>query len=133
MKKSFPVNRAVINLAVEIAGKEDFERKPLTSKTAVICIADTERDFAVHGSHPDYVLRLKNAAEQAAEIAAFVNSIQYKADVLICHGDCGIGAGIAAAVRQFLYENGIDVFADERYNPNKAVYSKVFAALMDSL
>jgi len=69
--------------------------------------------------------------EQAAEIADFVKAIASRAELLICQCEYGQSrsAGIAAAVKQFLYGDGIEIFADERYFPNKLVYRKVLAAL----
>ena len=71
--------------------------------------------------------------EQAAEIAEFVNSILDRAGVLICQCEYGQSrsAGVAAAVRQFLYKSGIEIFADDLYYPNKLVYRKVLKALDD--
>jgi hypothetical protein len=68
---------------------------------------------------------------QANRIAGFVRSIIGKVDTLICNCEYGQSrsAGVAAAVRQYLYEDGIKVFADERYYPNKVVYNGVYAAL----
>ena len=65
--------------------------------------------------------------EQAKEIVAFVESVFGKADILICQCEYGQSrsAGIAAAVRQSLYGDGIDIFADERYFPNKLVYRRI--------
>ena len=69
--------------------------------------------------------------EQAAEIAAFIKSVIDKADILICQCEYGQSrsAGLAAAVKQFLDKSGIDIFADDRYYPNKLVYRKVLAVL----
>jgi len=69
--------------------------------------------------------------EQAEEIAAFVKSIYCKANTLICQCEFGQSrsAGLAAAIRQYLYEDGIEVFADDRYSPNKLVYKKTLTAL----
>jgi predicted protein tyrosine phosphatase len=69
--------------------------------------------------------------EQAKTIAEFIHSITDKAETLICQCEYGQSrsAGIAAAVRQFLYMDGIEVFADNRYFPNKRVYRKILAAL----
>jgi predicted protein tyrosine phosphatase len=69
--------------------------------------------------------------EQAEKIAEFVKSVSGKSELLICQCEYGQSrsAGIAAAVRQFLYGDGIEIFADERYYPNKLVYRKVLAAI----
>ena len=68
---------------------------------------------------------------QAAKVAAFIKSILGEAETLICQCEYGQSrsAGIAAAVTQFLNDNGIEIFADERYYPNKRVYRKVIEAL----
>ena len=65
--------------------------------------------------------------EHAKKVAAFVDSVLGKADILICQCEYGQSrsAGIAAAIKQSLHGNGIDIFADERYFPNKLVYRKV--------
>jgi N-formylglutamate amidohydrolase/predicted protein tyrosine phosphatase len=69
--------------------------------------------------------------KQAEEIAAFVKSIHGKAELLICQCEYGQSrsAGIAAAIRQFMQGDGIEIFADKKYFPNKIVYRKVISAL----
>lgn len=69
--------------------------------------------------------------EQAEQIAAFIKSALKKAEFLICQCEYGQSrsAGLAAAVKQFSDKSGIEIFADERYYPNKLVYRKVLAAL----
>ena len=69
--------------------------------------------------------------KQAGEIAGFIKSILDKAELLICQCEHGHSrsAGVAAAVKQFLDKSGIEIFADDRYYPNKHVYRKVLEAL----
>lgn len=38
-------------------------------------------------------------------------------------------AGFAAAIKEFYDGNGIEIFADERYYPNKIIFNKLLAAL----
>jgi len=68
---------------------------------------------------------------QAGEIAEFIKLILDRAELLICQCEYGQSrsAGVAAAVKQFLDKSGIEIFADDRYYPNKIVYRKVLAAL----
>jgi len=70
---------------------------------------------------------------QAEEIAEFIKRILGKAELLICQCEYGQSrsAGIAAAVKQFLDKNGIEIFADDCFYPNKLVYRKVLAALKE--
>lgn len=69
--------------------------------------------------------------EQAQQIANFVLRHNADAEVLICqcHYGQSRSAGCAAAVAEYLYGDGIDIFADDRYYPNKLVYRRVFKAL----
>ena len=69
----------------------------------------------------------------AKRIADFVLCNQKNINVLICQCECGQSrsAGCAAAISEFLYGNGIEIFADDRYQPNKMVYRKTLAALID--
>ena len=69
--------------------------------------------------------------EQANQIAEFVNEVWHMVDVIICQCEHGQSrsAAMAAAITQFKYQNGIEIFADDNYYPNKFVYKKVFNAL----
>ena len=69
--------------------------------------------------------------EQANQISGFVNEVWDNVDVIICQCEHGQSrsAAVAAAISQFKYQNGIEIFADDRYYPNKFVYRKVFDAL----
>ena len=70
--------------------------------------------------------------EQALKIAEFFMSI--KVELLICQCEYGQSrsAGVAAAIMQFKCNNGIEIFADERYYPNRLVYNKLFDALTNT-
>lgn len=69
--------------------------------------------------------------EQAKQVADFVSEVWNKVDVIICQCEHGQSrsAAIAAAIMQYKYQNGIDIFADDNYYPNKYVYRKVFNVL----
>lgn len=69
--------------------------------------------------------------DQANQIVEFVNDVWDKVDVIICQCEHGQSrsAAIAAAIMQYKYQNGIDIFADDNYYPNKFVYRKAFSAL----
>ena len=71
--------------------------------------------------------------EQAIQIAEFVNEVWDNVDVIICQCEYGQSrsAAVAAAISQFKYQNGIEIFADDKYYPNKLVYRKVFDSLED--
>lgn len=71
--------------------------------------------------------------EQARQIAEFVFRHYGNTDVLICQCHYGESrsAGCAAAIAEYFYGSGIDIFADIRYYPNKLVYRKVLKALKE--
>ena len=69
--------------------------------------------------------------KQAKEIAEFYHRVSKTAKTLICQCEHGQGrsAAIAAAINEYTDGNGIDIFADDRYFPNKVVFRKVLKAL----
>lgn len=83
------------------------------------------------------LLRIKNihifSDEQARQIGEFVLRHISETEVLLCqcHYGQSRSAGCAAAVTEYLNGNGIDIFADDRFYPNKLVYRKVFEALKE--
>lgn len=69
--------------------------------------------------------------EQANQIAEFVIEHFAETDILVCqcHYGQSRSAGCAAAIAEYFFGKGINVFADDRYYPNKLVYRKVLLAL----
>jgi predicted protein tyrosine phosphatase len=69
--------------------------------------------------------------EQAAQVASFVKEVWDKVDVLVCQCEHGQSrsAAVAAAISEHKFKKGIDIFADERYYPNKFVFWRVFNKL----
>lgn len=68
---------------------------------------------------------------QAKQIADFLKSVSNKVDVIICQCEHGQSrsAAIVAALMEYLYGNGIEIFADDRYYPNKTIFKKVLKAM----
>jgi predicted protein tyrosine phosphatase len=133
---------------------KELAKKPFPPKTALISICDPDDEPVELSFEPEYILRLEFedisiedlseeeliyahrekrliAEEQAEKIAEFILSVKDKIDLLICQ--CYYGesrsAGLAAAVSEYFYGNGIDIFADYNYFPNKSVYHKTLKAL----
>ena len=50
--------------------------------------------------------------------------------ICVCENGRGPSAGCAAAIRQFFDGDGIEVFSNYYYMPNKRIYHKVFNALI---
>lgn len=81
------------------------------------------------------MLRIKNihifSDEQAWQVAEFVLRHNSETEVLICqcHYGQSRSAGCAAAITEYFNGDGIDIFTNDRYYPNKLVYRKVIKAL----
>ncbi len=143
-------------MKLKICGKKQIERlakTPFVGRVALISIGDCDDDPPSLINKPQFFLelhfdditltefnRLSEADkdgykpitdEQARQIAEFVYDVKDKADVLICQ--CMYGqsrsAAVAAAVAEHFFRKGIAIFSNEKYLPNKTVYSKVMSAL----
>jgi predicted protein tyrosine phosphatase len=127
---------------------------PFPPGTALISISDPDDEPLVFLYEPEHILRMQFedisieelseddliyaqrekrifTKKQAEIIAEFILPLKYQIDILICQ--CYYGqsrsAGVAAAISQYFYSNGIDIFADYKYTPNKSVYNKIIEAL----
>lgn len=68
---------------------------------------------------------------QVSQIVDFYNAIKDKAQLLIlqCEHGQSRSAAIAAAIMEYETANGIDIFANDWYCPNKSIFRKVLSAL----
>ena len=72
--------------------------------------------------------------EQAAEIAEFYHEcMQEGINTLIVQCEYGQSrsAAVVAAIREFESQDGIAIFADDRYYPNRVVFRKTLKALRE--
>ena len=140
---------------IELLSKKGF--KP---HTAVISISDTDLEFAEMENKPEFLFQIafddvdndtftydslfspeEDTKEkykmlsdiQAQQIADFYFNIKDTAETLICQCEHGQSrsAAVAAAVLEIRSKRGIDIFADDRFYPNKIVYRKVYKALKE--
>ena len=67
----------------------------------------------------------------ANDLAEFIYEAYQSGKDIICQCEYGQSrsAATAAAIKEFFFHNGIDIFTDYRYYPNQVVYHKVFDAL----
>ena len=58
-------------------------------------------------------------------------NIKDKAEFIICQCEHGQSrsAAVAAAITEYLYNDGIKIFSSDDYFPNKVVYRKVYEYL----
>ena len=125
------------------ADLEERAERPFPKNTAIISVTDVGYEFAELKNKPAELLRLKfddvDADEpfniitkkQAEKIAEFYRNTSKTAERIICQCEHGQGrsAAIAAAILEYRSGNGIDIFANDRYFPNKVVFRKVLTAL----
>lgn len=120
---------------------------PFPPATAIISITDTDAPPVKIMNHPDYLLRIVfddidiaekednfcklYTCEQAREIARFYHSIAPSVKSLICQCEYGQSrsAAIVAAILEYREKRGIEIFADDRYYPNKHVFRTTLEAL----
>ena len=73
--------------------------------------------------------------EQAHDIAQIYHNNKDKISTLICQCEHGQSrsAAVAAAILEFRNRRGIEIFADDRFYPNKVVFRRVLEALRDQI
>lgn len=132
-------------MKVFIRNRERIEKmaeRCFTKTTALISITDVGYEFAELKNKPEDLLQLKFddvdfdepniiTDKQAKEIAEFYHRVSKTAKRIICQCEHGQGrsAAIAAAIKEYTEGNGIDIFASDRYYPNKVVFRKVLKEL----
>ena len=131
-------------------GAEAIAAAGFAPNTAIISISDTGAPPLVLRHEPAWMLRLVFDDISSDEIdeykgqkytlfdesmarktAEFVFTHKDEAETLICQCEYGQSrsAAIAAAVTEYFYGNGIEIFADDRYYPNKLVFRSTLQAL----
>ena len=72
--------------------------------------------------------------DQANKIAIFYDNNKENISTLICQCEHGQSrsAAVAAAILEFRSRRGIQIFADDRYFPNKVVFRKVLKAIQST-
>ena len=137
---------------------EKLAKTPFEPDTAVISIRDFDTEFAELENRPQHLIQLVfddvdndvfldepdlNRSEvekkynmltdaQAQEIADFYFSVKDTTQTFICQCEHGQSrsAAVAAALLEFSTGRGIEIFADDRYYPNKMVFKKVLKQLL---
>lgn len=68
---------------------------------------------------------------ESEELAGFILNAAREGLDIICQCEDGqsLSAGCAAAIHEYLFGDGVFVFADYRFSPNQMVFHKVYNAL----
>ena len=138
-KYAFPNKTAIISITDADYAFAELLHQP--SKCLKIAFNDVDGDVFLDELGPDPTneerLSLEKkyqmlSDEQAAEIAAFYHEcVTDGINTLIVQCEYGQSrsAAVVAAIREFESKDGIAIFADDRYYPNKVVFRKVLLAL----
>lgn len=129
---------------------EELSKEPFPPHTALISIGDPGTQPPCLSHCPAWSLRLEfddvdpDETEEgvkgkyrlfdrgmAEKIADFVYKHKDEAELFICQCEYGQSrsAAVSAAIAEHFDRNGIEIFADERYYPNKRVYAFTLQAL----
>ncbi len=141
-KKGFKPNTAVISITDAGLEFATLENEP--AYLLQVAFDDVDNDIFIDelGKVPDGEERIKIETKynmlsdaQAKQIADFYFYIKASAQTLICQCEHGQSrsTAVTAAILEFRSKCGIDIFIDDRFYPNKAVYKKVFSALKNNI
>lgn len=128
LQSDFPENVAVISF---------YEPPSAYSEPPVDYSVKTNRVFEIPIHDIDltelseYHLTYDTYFSEADKLAEFIYAAKADCLDIICqceHGESR-SAGCAAAILEHFCRNGIAIFADYRYYPNRMIYHKVFDAL----
>ena len=136
-QQPFPERTAVISIMDSDAPPVEFRNSPAFLLSLVFDDMEPESDLLKEllGDFPDFRNEYQIITEQHAEkIANFSTVIYQVADLLICQCEFGQSrsAAVAAAIMEHFSDNGIDVFADDRFCPNKYVFRTVLKKLKET-
>lgn len=131
LKGSFPENTAVISFYDPVSTRTPKGYTPVDFAgkcSALFMIGAHDIDIEVL---PEYGLTFETYLTEAAELAVFIKKAYANGMDVICQCEYGQSrsAACAAAIREYFYKDGINIFADYRYYPNQLVFNKVLAAL----
>ena len=137
-EQAFPDNTAVISIADY--GDEFAALNNAPAHVLRVAFDDVDNDVIVdavgaHGTEAAIAAVERKyhmfSGEQAEAIARFFFDVCDKAGILICQCEHGQSrsAAVASAILEYRSKRGIDIFADDRYYPNKVVFRRLLSAL----
>ena len=142
-KTTFSDKTAVISITDADYPFAELLHQP--SKRLKIAFNDVDGDVFLDELGPDPTdeerLRLEQkyqmlSDEQAAIISAFYHECVREGIITLivqCEYGQSRSAAVVAAIREFESKDGISIFADDRYYPNKVVFRKVLKALREHI
>ena len=138
-KKPFPERTALISITDYGCDFADLKHKP--DYLLQLAFDDVDADIFLdeldtYAPTDEDRIRIENkyhmlSDEQAKQIVDFYNKVADKVDYMVCQCEHGQSrsAAVIAAIAEYRSKNGIKIFADDRYYPNKTIFKKVFKYL----
>jgi len=126
-KESFPNNTAIISY---YGSKEKMVKISDTIKHIIVNLDDVNPIYLV--DNPINYKEIENwHINEFNLIASFIKEcIELDMDI-ICQCEYGISrsSGTAMAIREYLYNDGIKIYRDYRYMPNKLFFNNIYNCL----
>ena len=127
----FPKNSVVISFYDTDLRYKNSDYKPVDYKgkaKELFYIGALDIDIDILS---DFNLTYDTYFTEADKLAEFIFNAYKNGYDIICQCEYGQSrsAGCAAAIKEFFYHNGIDIFVDYRFYPNQLIYHKVYDAL----
>lgn len=124
----FPENVAVISFR-DTNDNSEIEFNGLPKCLFEIKIDDIEFD-----EFDEFGLGVDTYFPEAEMLAQFIKEVVVQNMSIICQCEYGQSrsAACAAAILEVFEGNGISIFSDYRYYPNKLIYNKLFEKLKDT-
>ena len=122
---NFPDNAYVISFK-DTTDETEIDFRGLPRKVFTIALDDLEYDEL-----EECGLSIDTYFTESKELAKFIYAALLNNSDIICQCEYGQSrsAACAAAIMEVLYGNGISVFSDYRYYPNKLIYNKLVEEL----
>ena len=123
----FPKNVAVISFR-DVDDNSEIEFNGLPNRLFEIKIDDIELDEL-----DEFGFSVDTYFTEAETLAQFIKEVVAQNMSIICQCEYGQSrsAACAAAILEAFEGNGISIFSDYRYYPNKLIYNKLFEKLKD--
>ena len=128
---NFPANTAVISFYNPKDSKGYGNSTPLNyqgqcERIFYACIHDIDIEVL-----ENYGLTFGTYFPEVDELADFIIQAEQDGLDILCQCEYGQSrsTACAAAIREFFYHDGINIFADYRYYPNQLVFNKILSSL----
>ena len=126
--QGFPSNTAVISF------RDTDDNSVIEFNDLPKCLFEIKIDDIELDELNEWVLNFSTYFSEAEKLALFIKSVVMQNMDIICQCEYGQSrsAACAAAILEVFEGNGISIFSDYRYYPNKLIYNKLFEKLKDT-